>query len=89
VLSWNECLPTSNLQLTSQHKFLFLLPKEIENFKGFRAQLWKSAFFYTFALLTGGISLLVSKWSTKVHTLLSLVPCSLREAQYILVKVNW
>ncbi len=62
--------------------------QEIQGFHGYYAPLWKKVLFYLLGFLTLGASLLVAKWSPKAHIWLSLSPCGLASAQYILVKVR-
>ena len=61
--------------------------QEIRSFRGYRSPLWKACLYWLIALLTGGLSLLACKWSTRLRIWLSLSPCALAEADHLLIKV--
>ena len=61
--------------------------QEIRSFRGYRSPLWKACLYWLIALLTGGLSLLACKWSTRLRIRLSLSPCALAEADHLLIKV--
>lgn len=66
----------------------FLTSQEIASFQGFNSPWWKTLLYYLVGVLTAGVSFLVCKWSPRVHILLSLSPCALRDAQYVRIRVS-
>lgn len=62
--------------------------QEIKALHGFYAPWWKTLVFFLVALVTGGFSLLVCKWSAKLYILLRLAPCSLKYATFVRVTVS-
>lgn len=59
--------------------------QDIVAFHGYRAPVWKQILFWVLALFTFGISFLCSKWFIRVRIALTLSPCSLPEAEYVVV----
>ncbi|GFR50066.1 hypothetical protein Agub_g12208, partial [Astrephomene gubernaculifera] len=61
--------------------------EEIASFQGYHSPWWKKLIYYIVGALTAGFSFLLCKWSPRLHILLSLTPCALRDAQYVRVKL--
>ncbi|KXZ43114.1 hypothetical protein GPECTOR_102g67 [Gonium pectorale] len=62
--------------------------EEIASFQGFHSPWWKKLLYYLVGLCTAGFSFLVCKWSPRLHILLSLSPCSLKQAQYVRIRLT-
>ncbi|XP_059164774.1 probable cation-transporting ATPase 13A5 [Physella acuta] len=56
---------------------------------GYRPSTWKTVVFYTAAVLTLGILLLVVHWRPELGCYLRLTKCSLHKAKYILLKTRY
>ncbi|GLI67792.1 hypothetical protein VaNZ11_012078 [Volvox africanus] len=61
--------------------------EEIDSFEGFGSPWWKKLVYYLVGVLTAGFSFLLCKWSPRLHILLSLSPCALKDAQYVRVRL--
>lgn len=63
-------------------------PQEIRSFQGYYAPFHKTVLYYAIGVLTLGISFLVCKWSPRLHILLTLSQCPLRDAQFVRITVS-
>lgn len=56
--------------------------------RGYRQPAWKLWCFVVLAVLTAGLSLLACHWFPRLRIWLTLSPCPLADAQYVVIKVG-
>ena len=64
------------------------LLQDIVGFQGYRASLPRQALFAVLCVLTCGALFIFSRWFLRLRVALTLVPCFLAQADYVVVTVR-
>ncbi|KAI3436891.1 hypothetical protein D9Q98_006299 [Chlorella vulgaris] len=59
--------------------------KDIASFQGYCSPLHRQLLFWALCVLSGGLLFLASRWFLRVRVVLTLVPCPLAQAEFVLV----
>ncbi len=62
--------------------------QDIASFQGYCSPLHRQLLFWALCVLSGGLLFLASRWFLRVRVVLTLVPCPLAQAEFVLVTVS-